>query len=474
MIPTPTGLIFILIGCWLWFKPPIQMFVFACVCTLFPAAAAVDLPALGGSSIPPAMLALGFLGLRLLRGDVMRSPGPTLGLSKNAWMLTFSLYAAVTALVLPRLFAGRISVVPMGRAGLGLLPLQVTAQNTTQAVYLVGTGFAAMAATVYSTRVNSARVVVKTFIVLTWIHALTGLADAVLSAAHIQGVFDFARTGSYAQLDQNVGSFHRISALCPEPSVYAALGGVYFVFMCELWLRAVSPKTTGPAALLMALVLGLSTSSTAYIVLGSYAVLLTARAILIPGSMTVTRAVILTGVGMLGVALGLTAMLLRPGLAAEFGDTLLSMTVNKSQSASAFERSLWAKQGWDAMVVSHGLGIGVGSFRSSSMITAMLGSVGPAGALVFLVYVLQVAKLGRLQTYQAKVDERTAAGAAAGWTALMVLPPAATTFASADPGLLFAVMAGLSLGWRSHVLAPPARREVRAPSIPVADATVAL
>ena len=150
MIPTPTGLLFILVGCWLWFKPPIQMLVFTCVCALFPAAAAIDLPALGGSTIPPAMLALGFLGLRLLRPDVLKSPGPTLGLTKNAWLLVFTLYCAVTALVLPRLFAGRINVVPMGRAGLGLLPLQVTAQNTTQAVYLLGTGFAAAAATIYS------------------------------------------------------------------------------------------------------------------------------------------------------------------------------------------------------------------------------------------------------------------------------------------------------------------------------------
>ena len=298
--------------------------------------------------------------------------------------------------------------------------------------------------------------------VLTWIHALTGLADVILSAAHIQGVFDFARTGSYAQLEQGVGSFHRISAMCSEPSVYAALGGVYAVFMCELWLRGVATGRTGPAGLVMAVLLGLSTSSTAYIILGAYTLLLVVRGVMFPGSMSLHRAALLAGVALLGVAVGIVAMLVKPGLAAEFGDTILSMTVKKSSSSSAFERSLWARQGWEAMKVSHGLGVGVGSFRSSSMFTAMLGSVGPAGLVVFVGYCLQVAKLGRTRTYAAQVDERTAAGAAAGWTALMVLPPAAATWASADPGILFAVMAGLSLGWRSHTLALPGRHELRA------------
>jgi hypothetical protein len=106
-------------------------------------------------------------------------------------------------------------------------------------------------------------------------------------------------------------------------------------------------------------------------------------------------------------------------------------------------------------MVSHGLGVGVGSFRSSSLFTAVLGSVGPAGLIVFLGYCAQVAKFGRRSSYSSQVDMRIGAGAAAGWTALMTLAPAAVSWPSGDPGLLFALMAGLSLGWRSGLITSP-------------------
>ena len=185
MIPTVSGLLVILIGAFLYFKPPIQTLVFGCVCTLFPAAAAIDLPVLGGSSIPPAMLALGFLALRLMRKDVWRSPAVSLGLTRNAWLITFCVYAAITAFLLPRLFAGRINLIPMGRAGLGFVPLRVTAQNTTQAFYMLGTAFASFAATAFATRKNSVNVIVSAFVV----HHLGpcghwGRRSSVLGGAH--------------------------------------------------------------------------------------------------------------------------------------------------------------------------------------------------------------------------------------------------------------------------------------------------
>jgi hypothetical protein len=38
----------------------------------------------------------------------------------------------------------------------------------------------------------------------------------------------------------------------------------------------------------------------------------------------------------------------------------------------------------------------------------------------------------------------------------MTLAPAALSWPSADPGLMFALMAGLSLGWRSGLITAPA------------------
>jgi len=431
------------------------MLAFSFFCTLLPAASAIDLPALGHSSIPPAMLSLAFLALRAIGSKTWRGPEMGLAATKNAWLILYCLYCAVTALVLPRMFAGLIDLIPMGQSELGFVPLRVTAQNTTQAVYLLGTGFGAVCATLFSTQKNSPTVIVITLVVVTWIHALTGLLDVALNAVHIEGAFDFARTGAYAQLDQGVGGFHRISALCNEPSVYATIGSSYFVFMCELWLRGISPKQTGPAALIMVLILAISTSSTAYVFILCYGAILLARTAIVRGSIGLRHAGVILGLGIAGLAITLSVMLLDPHLATEVARTIAELTIGKTQSQSGIERGLWAKQGLDAMVFSHGLGVGVGSFRSSSLFTAVLGSVGPAGLIVLLGYCAQVAKFSRRSSYVSQVDPRVGAGAAAGWTALMTLAPAAVSWPSADPGLLFALMAGLSLGWRSGLITLP-------------------
>jgi hypothetical protein len=458
MIPTITGLLICLIGAGLLFRPRIEMLAFAFFCTLLPAASAIDLPALGQSSIPPAMLSLAFVAAQVIKSSAWRQPEMGLAVTKNAWLILYCFYCAVTAMVLPRMFAGLINLIPMGQSALGFVPLHVTAQNTTQAFYTLGTGFAAVCATLFSTDRQSPPLIVTALVVVTWIHALSGVLDLAFNAAHIQGAFEFARTGAYAQLTQGVGDFHRISALCSEPSVYATQGSTYFVFMCELWLRGISPKRTGPAALFMAIMLALSTSSTAYVFLLCYGAILLARSVIVPGALRFRQAAVFFALGVLGAAMALGVILINPHLASEVASTVSEMTVGKTQSQSGIERGLWAKQGLDAMWATHGLGVGVGSFRSSSLFTAVLGSVGPAGLIVFLGYCAQVTKFGRRSSYISQVEPRVGAGAAAGWTALMTLAPAALSWPSADPGLLFALMAGLSLGWRSGLIAVPVSR----------------
>ena len=317
MIPTPIGLLFLLVGFVLLRRPPIDTLVFACVCTLFPAASAIDLPGLGHSSVPPATMSLGFIALRLLGRDVSGSRGPAIGLEKNAWLLIFCLYCAITAFVLPQIFAGQINVIPLGRAGTSYFPLSLTPQNITQAVYMMGTAFAAIAATILATRFTSVQASVKTFVAVTWVQVATGLADVAFSLAHVHGVFDIVRNGAYAQLDQGVGVFHRIAGMCPEPSVYADLGTVYFVFMCELWLRRINTRQTGPAALAMMFMLVLCTSSTGYLALAVYALVVLGR-LAVPGSMSLDRMIIIIGVTTIGAMGALTLILVSPSVAASF------------------------------------------------------------------------------------------------------------------------------------------------------------
>lgn len=451
MIPTPIGAIVLLVCLWLMFRPAAEMFVFVLGCSILSGASAADMPVLGHSSMPPATMALGFLALRLLRKDVRTSPGLILGLSVNAWLLVYCLYGAATAFVLPRIFANRLYVIPMQRAT-AFVPLSPSSQNITQAVYLLTTGLAAVAASAVATRAGAGRLLVRALVVIAWIQVATGIADVATSAVHAPEILAFARNGAYAQLSQDTGGFHRIAGLAPEASVYAALSTVFLVVLTELWLRRISSLSTGAAAVATLCMLLASTSSTAYASVFAYALVLTVRTVFIPGSLPVGRAAALLAVGGCLLVLGSAVMLLKPHLAQAVGDVLAEMTVEKGQTYSGVERGMWARQGWDLFLQTRGLGVGIGSFRSSSLITAILGSVGPACLALLLGYCLHVLKLSRRSTYMRTGDFNADLSAAAGWAAIVQLVPAGIGAPGADPGLMFALLAGFSLAARSTLL----------------------
>lgn len=448
MIPTPIGAIIILAGLWFLFRPAVEMLIFVLFCSLFAGASAIDAVALGHSSIPPNELALGFLAVRLCRRDFRRSPAIISGLRHNAWLVVFCTYAAASAFVLPRIFAGRVLVMSMQHAKV-LAPLAPSSQNITQALYILGTAFGAVATSAVVVKDRAPDALVKGVLLISWTHIATGVADALASAVHINGIFDFLRNGAYAQLDQEVGTYHRISGITPEPSAYAGLGIVFLIMTAELWLRSVRVWWTGLTSLAMVAVLVASTSSTAYLFLASYGLILAIRALFFANGFGWTKVGLLLGVLGAGSAGGLALLLLKPALASGMLDVLESMTVKKGESLSGLERGMWARQGWQLFEATRGLGVGLGSFRSSNIFTAILGSIGPAALAVLLVYLMQVFKPARLSTYGASHATDAAVGDAAAWVPILILIPAAASGPSADPGLLFGVFAGCSLALRS-------------------------
>ncbi|MEJ0022943.1 MAG: hypothetical protein WDN76_05520 [Alphaproteobacteria bacterium] len=93
---------------------------------------------------------------------------------------------------------------------------------------------------------------------------------------------DVFRNGLYAQLDQSTAGLRRVAGIFPEASVYAAYGFMLLVFNVELWLRGILPRWSGTGAVAMATILLISTSSSAYIGLASYAIVLLTRLGLVP------------------------------------------------------------------------------------------------------------------------------------------------------------------------------------------------
>jgi hypothetical protein len=136
---------------------------------------------------------------------------------------------------------------------------------------------------------------------------------------------------------------------------------------------------------------------------------------------------------------------------------ILHMTVDKEDSDSGRQRLFWAMQGWKGFLVSGGLGIGAGSFRSSSLLMAILGSMGVVGIVTFAAYLWQVLQPLRYSTWTRSEDPALSIGGAASLTALLIVIPASIAAPSPDPGTNFAIFAGAALALR-----PPLRRAAQA------------
>lgn len=453
MIPTLIGFVTLLVGSLLLLRRSLMGMLCAVLALgILEGSAGIILTSLGYSSIPPARLMLGFLlvGCFLIfKDDADRLRR---AITDNGWLVVFCLYGFVGAFLLPRIFAGQIDLVPLRPVGLRHLfdsfPLAFSNQNITTAVYLVGTGLAAIASYLTVMRAQTMRPLLTAAVAITIIHATLGILGVALRGTPWDLVVDFFRNGSYAQLDQRTESFIRINGLMPEPSTYANFGLTWFILCFELWLRHIKPRATGFAAALMGAVLIFSTSSTAYLGLAGYALILACRAAFMPHYLRADKIFALGAMALAGIFAVSLILLVSSDFARAFEGMLRQMTVEKADSLSGQQRAFWAKQGIDAFVASYGLGVGAGSFRSSSIATAILGGMGVIGIVTFTAYILQTLWP---QPARARGDMSDMADAT-GWTAVLGLVPSLVMQASPDPGLDFACLAGMAIALKSRSL----------------------
>lgn len=479
MIPTEIGVVQFVIGLLLlMFGSVPTMFLFVVYSGLMAGSAAIQLPAIGGSSIPPVQLALVFLVIRVLlpgAGQISRLAD---AMRSNLLFMLFAAYGVVGAFILPRIFENKINVTPMRVRALdryesmdrfiySTQPLTPTSQNLTTAIYLAGSALLALCAYVALTHEGAWRRFVKAAAIVTILHAVIGIVGVLVKDTGFNTVFEFFRNGGYAQLDHRYNGFIRMNGIAPEASAYGAFGFSWFVFTVECWMRGVMPRWTGPAALLMGGTLVFSTSSLAYLGLGGYAMLILLRSFVFPQSLQVSKVAIMFAVFIMLVSAVCAMIILQPTLARDLSDMIEHFTVDKQGSVSGRQRSFWAWIGYEAFIKSYGIGIGAGSFRSSSNVTAIMGSMGLIGIVSFLTYLVHVFKPLRRSTYVTADDPRMSVSAAAGWVCLTQMITGIVGSPTPDPGPTFAIFAGVALalrGWRGATV--PARNTVGVNRIP--------
>lgn len=458
---TPFGLVIAVIGLILMLRSGVApMLWMTMICALFGGSAAILLPALGGASIPPVQFALAFLVARCILPGSGQHAALSDGLRANVLLGIFTAYGLITAMIASRLFTGAVQVVALryqfSWSLFATTPLAFSSSNITTSVYLIGTLLLSVGAYVALRDRKHAFKFVNVAVVIVWIHAFFGVSAALLKGTPYDLFVDFVRNANYAQLDQQIGGFVRINGVFPEPSSYAGFGFNWFVLLFECWFRNILPRRTGPAAAAMVLVLIFSTSTTAYASLAIYGFILLIRILILPQSLPARKGIALLAAGIIAViAIALTSLLV-PQVANSLWELLQHLTVGKQDSESGLQRAFWAKIGIDAFIASWGIGVGPGSFRSSTIITAMIGSVGVFGTMVFVLHVIRVIKPLRLTTYfgdplraEVVVDQETLIGAAASWGAAAALIPASLIAATCDPGTDFALFGGAALALRA-------------------------
>lgn len=410
------------------------------VSQLFGATSLAALPALGGASLtmPQAGVAgIIFAALMLVALRDSETTRRTFALHATAFGLIA--YTIVISIYAPRLFAGATEFIQMRPDVIDgyAVPSQLEPRSTniTHTLYLTGSLLTGVAVSLVFARALPASEFRNWMLVVAAVHAGFGAIDWICSNAGFGRVLEFLKNGNYLMLDQEMEGVKRLSGQLPEPSAYAGFAAPFAVFAAETWFRDRKPDAgwIALAAWTMTLV---STSSTGIFAAVVYGMVLLPRFMLSRGRFgaKVTLWVILAGVALLVCGVALFNQPAYEGMK----QFILTLTVEKGASQSGIERGEMAAQGWTALRVSYGLGTGAGSFRSSSLAMAVLGSVGVVGTLLMVAF---IGLVGWRVIQRGATDlQRSAA-----WAALFAIVPALVAGPTPDPGFSFGLFAGFAL-----------------------------
>jgi|RhiMethySRZTD1v2_1073278.scaffolds.fasta_scaffold65549_3 O-Antigen ligase len=390
---------------------------------------------LGTSTIPIHIVFAGALLIALAPRANFPSSLTAVLASQPIAQLTCALvaYAAATAYILPRLFAHDATIVVPIDSTMVELPLQPVAGNFNQTGYILLNGllFLAFAVLLHWKREGDIR---RAFLTWASLQALLGLIDLVSKTAGLGDILDPVRTSGYANLaDHGLAGFWRVVGAFPEASAYAAVALQALAFALVDW-RLTRSRLSLLVSLTLCLLLALSTSGTGYV---GFAGLLLCL-ILLALAWRMRGRILFDHVAWLGVALAVLVVVLALYIYDEdlfdpWVAMLLDATLNKPASESGLERAYWNRLSIEAFLNTQGIGVGLGSTRSSSWAISVLAQLGVLGAIGFAVAV------GALVLGLVHLDDRRHGSlpASASMAALVGVFASCFGGSGADPGTIF-------------------------------------
>jgi hypothetical protein len=346
----------------------------------------------GGVSILPQSMFAVVLVLKVLAQQVRtRSPKvfTVLQLRNMGFLVLFLTFAIATTVIMPRLFQGQVVIMPM-KASLAADLLGPSQQNFTQSAYLTLSVISALAVALVADEPGFLETLLAGVLAGGIVCVATGLVDMAAAATGMEGLLKPFRNAGYSFITEaEIAGVRRVIGLTPEASSYGTLCvpfGATLALLRNLYagpgVRIIATITAG-SLFVMAV---LSTSSTAYLELAVFALVYAAnwiRRLATPSSLGKSGLFGELITGLLFATALLTIFVARSDLFDPLGNLITEVILNKPLSSSYYERTHLNVVAWDALGTSWGLGVGLGSTRTSNQIAAIVSSTGIIGAALF-------------------------------------------------------------------------------------------
>ncbi len=383
----------------LWAFQPVRLLQLALFASIFEAAAAL---VLGGSfglqpAMVPGLLFVGYIALQYMAG--MRYPGEGAVLAVALPLIAILLYAMLSAWLLPDMFAGEILVEPQKRAlpseGL-FVPLQFTFGNVTQTLYLaLNVLFMVVTAIFLTRRAIPYKSIVAAYLLGGYVVVALVFWQFANRVAGVPYPNELLHSNpGWVIVEQSIGGVPRMQGPFSEPSGLA--GYTSGLAICCLWLSVRGYRVMRCNLLLALAVLStcLSTSTTGLVTLAIGLPLTLIVASVGGDPAALTRIGKTAGLLLLGGALAIAPILvLKPALLDSIGNIVQS-TLNKGDSDSFNERSLSDSGALNTVAPTYGLGVGWGSYRSSSLVPGLVANGGVFSIIMMLWLIARIVKFG--------------------------------------------------------------------------------
>jgi hypothetical protein len=370
--------------------------------------AAVPTLLTGGLTLTPTPIVALLLIARQLGGAGGLTQALDAALKSSGLLLLFLFWvvAGIATVFMPRFFAGVVEIVPVRAGALADTALLVpTTQNLSQLVYV---SISVLTVFTFARLLRAPAMREHALAALCLGAAMTvftGGLDLASQYLPLQPMLELFRTASYALLtDVEILSSKRVVGLMPEASSF---GGLALTFLASLYFfRRAMPqghlRDRGVPVLmgLLLLLVWLSTSSAAYLGLGLFGAAAAGEwcwRLWAAGRNPLLH----RGIAIefwLGVAVMFTLLLIfiaAPRLLAPMREMFDVMVLQKSSTDSFEERSMWTRVSWEALLATHGLGVGLGGTRASNFAVALASNAGLLGAAFYVLFVLQTLAVRR-------------------------------------------------------------------------------